>query len=326
MINIRRNCFETNSSSMHSLVVSKLVKSYTKEELALGYDDWDKERNRDFDLWQWMNKDEMYFERSPFQVLRTPLKKLQYYSAYVLGGCEPPRKTDIKRIQDFIMKQTGITDRKKIILGKADKDYYKPKKYRKTTFYGCVSSNDSGEDPMHYVKKHNISMEELILNPKYTIIVDGDESQLFKSLFDCGIINAEDLEDISSGADYWNDADYIIYDLALYKNSEEQLKEWLTEGINPLVKNVVFRFEFTDDKEDEEELTDKEKSIQEFNKDIEVIKNLITYAKKLNPNIKAVFSAYTYSNKCIITMKDLIDLDLSMFDKVEIENHDDERW
>lgn len=326
MINIRRHCFETNSSSMHSLVVSKIIKPYTKEELSLGYTDWEKEQNKDFDLWYWVNRDEMYYERSPFQVLRTPLEKLRYYVAYTLGGYDKPKKEDIKKIQDFVMKQTGITDRNKIILGKEDEDYTKPKKSRKNTFYGQVCMNDTGEDPMHYVNKHNISMEDLILNPKYTIIVDGDESHLFKSLFEAGIINAEDLEDISSGADFWNDSDFCLYETAVYKNSEEELKEWIKEGINPLTKNIVFRFEFTEDSEDEEDINKTQESIKEFNKDIEIFKKLIVYAKSLNSNIKSVFSAYSYSRKEKITMKDLIDLDLSPFDKVEIENYDDERW
>jgi len=326
MINIRRHCFETNSSSMHSLVVSKIIKPYTKDELALGYDDWDREKNRDFDLWGWISRNEMGYERSPFQVLRTPLDKLRYYVAYTLGGYTSPAKSEIKRIQDFVMKQTGITDRSKIILGKDDDDRYKPKKKRKNISYGYVSGNDTGEDPMHYVKKHNISMEELILNPKYTIIVDGDESQLFKSLFEAGIINAEDLEDISSGADFWNDSDFCLYETAMYKNSEEQLKEWIKEGINPLTKNIVFRFEFTEDSEDEEDMNRTQESIKEFNKDIEIFKNLINYAKSLKSDIKSVFSAYSYSRKEKITMKDLMGLDLSPFDKVEIDNYDDERW
>ncbi len=320
MINIRRNCFETNSSSMHSLVVSKIVKPYTKEELALGYSDWEKEKDRDFDLWHWYDSGDMYFERGPFQVLREPVDKLRYYVAYTLGNYKKPSKAEIKRIQDFVMKQTGITDRKKIILSKEDKEYVKPKKYRKNTNYGWVSSNDSGEDPMHYVHTHQISMEELILNPKYTIIVDGDESRLFKSLFEAGIIDAENLDDISSGADFWNDSDITFYDTALYNKDEAELKSWIDEAINPVIKNIVFRFEFVESDENDKDNHDDDEEIHKL------IKDLIDYAKSLKADIKSVYCAYTYSDKNRITMNDLKDLDLSMYDKVEIENHDDERW
>ena len=321
MINIRRNCFETNSSSMHSLVVSKIIKPYTEDELALGYSTWEKERNKDFDLWHWIEPSDMTYERSPFQVLRTPLDKLRYYAAYTLGTYRKPKKADIKRIQDFIMKQTGITNRKKIILCKDEREFYHYKGFKKHITYGAVYSNDSGEDPMHYVEAHNISMEDLILNPKYTIIVDGDESQLFKSLFDAGIINAEDLEDISSGADYWNDSDIHVSEHSLYNSSKEEIEAHIKESMHPLTKTITFSFEFSDD--EDKSGTDRD-TVTEFNNDTKLIKELIDYTRTLCPNIKSVFCAYTYSSEDKITMNDLKDLDLSIFDTIRIDNHDEE--
>lgn len=48
-------------------------------------------------------------------------------------------------------------------------------------------------------------MEEFILNPKYVVIIDGDEDQNFKKLLKSNILNANDFEGISSGVGFWND-------------------------------------------------------------------------------------------------------------------------
>ena len=49
MINIRQNVFETNSSSMHSLVVVKHPKPYDSHELKFNV--WSEDR--DFNLFDW---------------------------------------------------------------------------------------------------------------------------------------------------------------------------------------------------------------------------------------------------------------------------------
>lgn len=323
MINIRRNCFETNSSSMHSLVVSRIIKPYSKEELALGYSDWRKERNQDFDLWEWIEANDMIFERSPFQVLRTPVEKLRYYTAYTLGNYKKPKKSDIKKIEDFVMKQTGITNRKKIKLYKEDTEWYKPKKLRKNITYGAVYSNDTGEDPMHYVERKGITMEDLILNPKYTIVVDGDEIQYFKALFEAGIIDADNLEDISSGADFWNDSETSIYLNWLDEDDIESLDDFVSERVFNYTKTLVFRSQFVLD-ESTNKYSQKEYSLDSVQLN-EVIKQIIAKATQINPHIDVVFCAYTDDDEKL-TMNDLKDLDLSMYKLIQIENHDDERW
>ena len=326
MINIRRNCFETNSSSMHSLVVSKIIKPYTEKELCLGYDDWYKEKNKNFDLWDWMDPGDMVFERSPFQVLRTPKDKLRYYVAYKLGTYKTPKKSDIKRIEDFIMKQTGITDRKKIVLYKIEDDWYGKNKLRKNKTYGAVYANDTGETPMHYVEKNGITMEDLILNPKYTIIIDGDESQDFKALFEAGIINADDLDDISSGADFWNDAETSIYInwFDEEEETEEGITEFLKDRIFDYTKIIAFKSEFF---ANEENLKMHEREYQlGKERTNNIIKNIIKKAKETNPKIKTKFCAYSYSDQSKLSMNDLKDIDLSIYDMVEVEDFDDEEW
>ena len=83
MINIRQSVFETNSSSMHSLVVVKNRKPYNSHELKLNcYHD-----DADFKLFGW-SPDQCEFGRAPFRTLRTPIDKLRYYVAHELGNCE----------------------------------------------------------------------------------------------------------------------------------------------------------------------------------------------------------------------------------------------
>ena len=87
MIQIRSNCFETNSSSSHSLIITKGdAGHYTPKEA--------------YDELYWMNddgtwspsSDDMYFGRSPFKVLSSFKDKLCY--AY---ACAPSRKGKMKK-------------------------------------------------------------------------------------------------------------------------------------------------------------------------------------------------------------------------------------
>ena len=78
---IRENTFETNSSSMHSLVVTKSCRQYTNYELNFGHEPEDKDYKL-FDICY----DDPQFERFPFQVLRTPREKLMYYIGWYIGG------------------------------------------------------------------------------------------------------------------------------------------------------------------------------------------------------------------------------------------------
>ena len=52
MISIRKGCFETNSSSMHSLAIWKKCKPYDDYELSLGtkYDNAEDKENKSFEL------------------------------------------------------------------------------------------------------------------------------------------------------------------------------------------------------------------------------------------------------------------------------------
>ena len=292
MFNIRRNVFETNSSSMHSLVIVKKPKPYTKDELNL----FTYNGEHDFNLFDW--SEDGNYERAPYRVLRTPLDKLRYYSAYILGTCEELDK--INEIKNFINQQTGI-DPEKINLEHVETHYNRKGDEVEFRNYGYVSSNDTGEDVFEFVKRKNIDWKDLILNPKYVIIVDGDEYQLFKALFESNILDANSFEDISSGPDFWNDSEKCIYLSWFENNPYGNTAKHYTEDISEFIK--VLKFVISVD------------SYKLYNKNEQLIKDICELARKKNPNIKIVLENDYYDDEKV---KSVSALDTSMFDEVRI--------
>lgn len=89
---VRKGCFETNSSSMHSLIITKKNSNVrmTQEEIRHEFyldEDWYKERHKNDDeevikIDPWHNE----FGRSPFNVLITFIDKLAYAVAEYCGN------------------------------------------------------------------------------------------------------------------------------------------------------------------------------------------------------------------------------------------------
>ena len=232
MISIRKSCFETNSSSMHSLAIWKKVKPYDDYYLSLGTKyDRDKE-NGTFELLEHCYDASNYeFHRCPYQQLTTPIEKLRYVVGFYIS-CRYPESEDIttkcidrepeyyftnKEVESellrLIEKYTGY---KKVHWYKetescrlndiGEREWYTEQEWPSTS---CT--NDSGEDVMHFVERKGITLEDLIFKPNYTIQVDGDEYQEFKDMFDFNSINVDNIEDISSGIDFWIDNIFIFY-------------------------------------------------------------------------------------------------------------------
>ena len=82
---IRRNVFETNSSSMHSLVIMKQEEKYTPEEISKGvYLHKDIDTGESCCVWEpWDH--EMDFGRAPFRVLGTFADKWLYACASLVN-------------------------------------------------------------------------------------------------------------------------------------------------------------------------------------------------------------------------------------------------
>lgn len=266
---IRYETFETNSSSMHSLVISKNTRPYDAEELKL-YAFGDKE----YELFGCC--DRSTFERYPFEVLRTPKDKLRYYVAYYCGTKRDKNK--IKEVKNFIHKYTGVPLKKINITAYEYREKtidYKYSYHNKFDKYGHVYSNDTGEDVFHYLETHNISMEEFILNPKYTVVVDGDEYRNFKQLFEAGIINCDNLDDISSGKDFWS-SDILHYHMYYIQNMSKNpdLLKYELDNLKSLLSSKWYkRLEIEDFDIYEEEIITKEM--------INVLKSILTQCKSL---------------------------------------------
>ena len=189
---IRYDTFETNSSSMHSLVISKSAKPYTNYQKRLQYYDYD------FELFGCC--DTSTFERHPFEILSEPKDKLRYYVAHYVGY--KGEKNRLKEVKDLVHELTGCP-KNKIKLYQEEIESWRSEKITKS--YGWAGVNDTGEDVFDYIEKNNIPLREFILDPRYTVIVDGDEYQEFKKLFDKGLMNMDNIEYISSGKSFWID-------------------------------------------------------------------------------------------------------------------------
>lgn len=177
---IRSGTFETNSSSMHSLVVLKDPYPYTSCEKSFG--DASDEYYVFYD-------EEEYFGRSPFMILKTPSDKLKYYVAKKLNNASKEEKLSIiNDIKSLVSKYTQIS-KNRIHVDALIKDYPHTKPY-----YSGIEHNDTGEDPFEYLYKNNISLEEFVMNPKYIIFVDGDEYRETEKLFMSGLIDDNNIE------------------------------------------------------------------------------------------------------------------------------------
>lgn len=168
MISIRRNVFETNSSSSHSLVIltDDIIKEtdtdlyFTHEEMlnslhGLRKDGTYKSFDRDW-----------YFGRCPFRALDTFEQKFQY--AYA-NEDKDPEKSDL-----VLMLKTLVPEVK--------------------TF---VAPEDAGTDayPLHgWLNSHGITMKEFLTNKKYVIIQDGDEYHIWEDLIRSGLIDMSVIE------------------------------------------------------------------------------------------------------------------------------------
>lgn len=170
MIQIRRNTFETNSSSSHSLVImtDNIIKE-NGEDLYFTHDEMLKSLHGvSRGVYKSWNKD-WYFGRSPFRVLDTFEWKLQY--AYANCG---ENKDKIKEITD-ILKEL-VPEVKKV----------------------SIPENLGVDDweLFDWLEKYNISIKEFLTNKKYVVIQDGDEYYIWKDLINCGLIDKNVIENI----------------------------------------------------------------------------------------------------------------------------------
>lgn len=174
---IRRSVFETNSSSMHSLVVSKDDRLLTKNELTDGM------HLRDDGVWDIWMEDDLYFGRSPFQCLATFESKVRYAIASLCGWrSDEEKKATFERIKAIVLE--AIPECKNV---KLPRDNYSEKE---KVIYGSVEENILGG----FLENNNIDLKDFLLNKKYVVIVDGDEYCIYSKLKKSGIINKDNIK------------------------------------------------------------------------------------------------------------------------------------
>lgn len=170
---IRRNVFETNSSSMHSLVIKKSSGYYTEDELRKHL--WLMKNN----FWEIWREDDLEFGRFPFKCLETFEGKVRYAIASLCGyrkNAAEIFKEIEKIVLEVIPECVGI---------ELPKDNWNDE-----VSYGYVD-----EDILSpFLKAENISLKEFLTNKKYVVIVDGDEYCIWDSLKDSGLVNVNEIE------------------------------------------------------------------------------------------------------------------------------------
>lgn len=176
MKQIRRNVFETNSSSSHSLVIrSNKLMEELEESIYFTHDEM-------LDSLSWIKNGEYksydkdwYFGRSPFRALDTFELRFQYaYANY----CYNDDKLNelIKLLQKLVPEVKSI---------------------KKPEYVGVDESYlDS------WLAKNNISLEEFLTNKKYVVIQDGDEYCIWDDLVKSGLINTKALDNGEDVANY----------------------------------------------------------------------------------------------------------------------------
>lgn len=228
-VKIRRGMFETNSSSMHSMVVMKSDEKYSEEEILeeirLCRDSKTKEENCAWRIYDW----DLEFGRSPFRVLCSFENKWRYACASLVGEYNDetykklvtiakkyipglkkielpmaskriPSKDDESEKDDEYVQKYGKTENELVeYLEKKqeewgmDIDYWKTSDHYwafKKPFTGYVDENIlSG-----FLEKEKIGLEEFLTNKRYVVIQDGDEYCYWDDMKKSGLVNMDKIE------------------------------------------------------------------------------------------------------------------------------------
>ena len=223
-IQVRNHVFETNSSSMHSIAIVRpenlkgtmadyygyqLVNSWLKPDAEV-------EVNSPYV----MDDDSIVFERWPFRILSTMYNKARYAIASygdeehfkqisdickkLTGhGLKTPTKHEWKRYyttglsEDDEIPEDHIIDDWDLELDEEKNEHYRLDKdgnriydiesfCEEVPFYGYVDHQSMGM-LQGFLKKHQITLEEFLKDPKYVVIIDGDEYCAWPQMFEAGL-------------------------------------------------------------------------------------------------------------------------------------------
>ena len=167
MIQIRNNCFETNSSSSHSLVIKPGFDYYTSEEILERYSYLFKECKDEpgkYVLKPWGHEFDDGFNRWPFQVLDGFSTKLWYLYAHApVRHLKQKTKDGYNRWTTEYYKVTNFLKKELPWLKGVDWSYCSEKPSSEAYNFDAV------------LKQHGISWYEYLFNKNIIVICDGDE-------------------------------------------------------------------------------------------------------------------------------------------------------
>ena len=227
-IQIRSNVFETNSSSMHSLVVTKTNEKYSDNEIMSGIwltTDYDtKEKNC---VWN-IHDDELEFGRYPFRILGSFKDKWLYACASLVEQYNDGTYLELVRIakkyipglktiklpltiHSFPNKDSSnftSNNTYSMSYGKTESElieFLSHEQERLGCSIGYYLSSDGSkwiykipyigyvDDNVltKFLKMENITLEEFLINKKYIVIQDGDEYCDFVKAKKTGLINLD---------------------------------------------------------------------------------------------------------------------------------------
>ena len=157
---IRRGCFESNSSSQHSLVVMKNDDHYTSEEISK---EFYLSKHGVWDVWDYS----LDFGRSPFRSLGTFKTKWLYACASLV---EEYNDDAYKELEALAFKY--VPGLKKIpYTGQTDEPFLQ-----------------------RFLEHEKLSLEEYLTNRKYVIIQDGDEYCYWQDMKNAGLVNSDAID------------------------------------------------------------------------------------------------------------------------------------
>ena len=177
MIQIRKGVFETNSSSSHSIVITKENKPQ-KEMIEYNYLN-DKGKLR---LWE----DELTFGRTPFAILNNWMGRL----CYAIAAKHDSMMDEIEAVcYAHIAGFTGFE--------------FDKSRWSGTEEYGYIDHQSYGllEE---LLKK--TTLEDFIFNDRYIVIIDGDEYNVFDTLMETPLFTRENIERIIPAIE-WDDGE-----------------------------------------------------------------------------------------------------------------------
>ena len=171
---IRNNTFETNSSSMHSIVIANNTEYFTDEEIINSFYDEYNATTKIIDFTKtnidYCENDLSVFGRAPFRILTSFCDKLKYAIASY-GTTDTQVNELLNTVKNNVACLSDVTFK---FLEKATTNPVL--KY----YYGVV--DHQSVDVLKDFCSQGISIIEFLTNKKYVVFIDGDEYDVTNKL------------------------------------------------------------------------------------------------------------------------------------------------